>query len=167
MRTGLALAVLAFFAMPTPAADEPNFTSEDGKYEVTFLAKMKYRSGVLKEGGIASPFIEGVANENRLKVMYFDLPEAVREVEPKKLFEGGEEGEIKRVKGKLVSSKDGKWGPDKLPYRDFVLTINDQTFRYRILLVDLRIYIIIAGGPKEFGTGKEAAKFIDSFQITK
>src|SRR5438874_244490 len=166
MKTLLGSVVFLLFSGGAFAADK-DYTSEDGKYAVSFLAKARYRSGSIKESGITSPFIEAKVKDNYQKVMHFDLPEAARDVATDKLFDGGVDGEVNKTKGKLLSSKDLKWGPDKLPARDFVLEIGKHTTRYRIIRNDLRFYILIAGGPDEYGTGDEAKAFFDSFELTK
>lgn len=163
----LAAPACLFLLVATATAADKDFTSEDGKYAVTFHAKAKYKLGSIKDNGLVAPFVEAKVGENVQKVMHFDLPEVARGLESGKLFDGGVDGEIKKGDGKLLSSKDFEWGPGKLPARDFVIEVKKRTTLFRMIRNGDRFYVLIAGGVDNFHTSDAAKAFLDSFEITK
>ena len=163
----LAAPACLFLLVATATAADKEFTSEDGKYAVTFHAKAKYKLGSIKDNGLVAPFVEAKVGENVQKVMHFDLPEVARGLETAQLFDGGVNGEVKKQDGKLLSSKDFEWGPDKLPARDFVIAVKKRTTQFRMIRSGDRFYVQIVGGPDDFHTSDAAKAFLDSFEITK
>ena len=163
----LAAPACLFLLVATATAADKDFTSQDGKYAVTFHAKAKYVSGSVKDGGLVAPFVEAKVGENTQKVMHFDLPEVARGLETGKLFDGGVDGEVRKQDGKLLSSKDFEWGPDKLPARDFVIAVKKRTTLFRMIRSGDRFYVLIAGGTDDFHTSDAAKAFLESFEITK
>ena len=87
MKCGMFVAIAClFFLSATATAAEKDFTSEDGRYAVTFHAKAKYKLGSIKDNGLVAPYIEAKVGDNVQKMMYFDLPEVARELETEKLW---------------------------------------------------------------------------------
>jgi hypothetical protein len=69
--------------------------------------------------------------------------------------------------GKVVSTKDTTVGPDKIAAREAIIQQPKNFLRVRSTIVGKRLYQVIAAGPKDFVTSKDADKVFDSFEITK
>jgi hypothetical protein len=99
--------------------------------------------------------------------MYMDLPEKAKSIPAKIILDGAENGQTKLDGVKLDSSKDLEFGKNKFPCRETVVDQNGNKTKSRVILAETRLYTLVVGGPKDFATSKEAAAFIDSFEITK
>ena len=105
---------------------------------------------------------------NAFMVSYTDFPaSATKEENHGTLFEGIRNG-VKGTDGKLVGEeKEIKFGPDKLPGREFTIEKGKQRIRFRVVLSGSRVYQVAAIGTEAFVTGKDGTAFLDSFHITK
>lgn len=82
------------------------------------------------------------------------------------ILDGARDGVVRNVKGKLDSEK--KITIDKYPGRDFLVVIKGGVVRERAYLVKDRLYqVIFVSSSREFATGKDADKFLDSFKLTE
>src|SRR5262245_22674769 len=99
--------------------------------------------------------------------MYAELPAAAKNVPAKAILDGAEAGAAAKGKGKLLSTKEITLGKDKHPGRELLLEKDMNKIKTRIILAHNRIYTVIVGGKGDFATGKDADKFLDSFELTE
>jgi hypothetical protein len=84
----------------------------------------------------------------------------------KRIFDGGQGGLTNALKGKILKSDDGKFGP--YPIRDIEMEVPSLgIYKVRFVLSANRFYQVTAVGPEEFTSGKDVARFMKSFKITK
>jgi hypothetical protein len=154
---GLVLVLVA-----TAPADEPKpFESKDGKFKAAFPGG-KPKESQRDLGKTTQYGFQVEVNSRAFDVTYFDLPAAV---EAAKLYELAEKGAV--GKDKLLSSREITFGKDKLPAREVLILKNDILVRMVMVLAGERLYLLTAGGPDDFTTGKQAFAFFESFALTK
>ena len=167
MRLTLALLAAAFLAIPGRAADDEKYTSKDGKFAIQFPAGTKPKTETKKAGDLDLHGASVFDADKIYIVLYIDLPDAVKALPAKTVLDGVVQGAVKDGGGKLESSKDITYGKDKFPGREVVVDKDGNKVKSRFVLAGQRVYAVLVGGPKEFATGKDAAKYLDSFEITK
>jgi len=97
-------------------------------------------------------------------VGYNDYPEGMmKKADPEKVLDGARDGAVKNVNGKLDWEK--KITIDGHPGRDFAVTAEGLSVRDRIYLVNDRLYQVMLVGSKDFITGKDGEKFLNSFKL--
>jgi hypothetical protein len=171
MRLLISCVFVATTAMPL-MADDANWekvSSSDGKFTAEFPAKPRTMPGgnarqiqiVLEtSGGKHTYMVQSNSIENAIPI---DNQEAVKTV-----FDGGESGLTKALKGKIVSSKDTTFSDQKYPARDIDMEVAAfGIYRVRLVLTGQRLYQITVLGPKDFVDGKDVEKFMNSFKIEK
>ena len=169
MRAAFGVVLIAFAG---PVVAQPNeYASTEGKYTVKFPDAPKVTSQTAKSAvGDLKVNIATFANSdgNAFMVSYTDFPAvATKEENHGTLFEGIRNG-AKGTDGKLVGEeKELKFGPDKLPGREFTIEKGKQRIRFRVILNGGRVYQVAAIGTEAFVTGNSGTTFLDSFQITK
>jgi len=161
------LVVLGCAALTASAADAEKYKSKEGKYAIQFPSGVKLSHSTQKAGDIDMHLTIAESDGNAYVAMYMDLPEQAKDIPPKTILDGAEKGSVSQSGGKLESSKDIKFGKDKFPTREIVVNKDGNLIKTRIILAETRVYVIAVGGPKEFATSKDAAKFLDSLEITK
>src|SRR5207253_8701494 len=107
-----------------------------------------------------------VAGDRMFTVAYTDLPIEVDAGQVKRTLTDYGRG-LKGKGGKLVSEKSVPVGTDKLPGRDVLIEQPNNYLRVRAVLHGKRLYQVIAAGPKEFVTSKDADKVIESVEVVK
>jgi hypothetical protein len=165
MRTLIAgLFLFAGAGFVTAQDDEGKYTDKAGKYTVTFPAGVKVMKMNQDQAGLKM-FTAAAAdkNNNAFVVMYADFPDAVKDVEPKIIFDGAQKGAA--GDGKVTSSKDLTHGTKKYPAREIVIDKGGMKLRARIILANTRMYIAIVGGGEDFADSKEAKDFIKSLEL--
>lgn len=167
MRKLLAAVAVLVCAGLVGGADDEKYKSKDGKYTVSFPADAKVTTKTQEAGGVSMKFAQVEQKDKAYIVMYMDLPEAVKDVPVKNLLDNAEKGSVKETKGKLLDSKDIEFGKKKYPGREFVVEKDGSKIRSRIIVVGIRVYVVVVGGPKDYATGKEGDSFLDSFELTK
>jgi len=83
----------------------------------------------------------------------------------KKILDGGRDGGVKALKGKLVTDKDIKIG--KFPGRAIDVDTDLGLDRSRVYLTETQMIQVIVFGPKKFSEGDDAKKFLDSLKISE
>ncbi|MBY0513331.1 MAG: hypothetical protein K2P78_05405 [Gemmataceae bacterium] len=161
-----ALLAAAGLASAQPAGEA--FRPKDGGFAVSFPGKPKEntqsaRTAVAElkvyTATVATP------DGNVFLVSYTDFPKDTVKPETRAaLYDGVREG-LKKD-GRLVSEKDLTLGPDKLPAREVVVDKNKQVARFRVVARGDRLFQVAVVGTDEFVNGKDAAAFLDSFEIT-
>jgi hypothetical protein len=162
----LGLAALAGAALAQPGA----YSSDEGKFKVRFPGAPKVTEKTAETAvGDLTVHVATYANTdgNVYMVGYTDFPAAATRPENKgTLFDGIRDGATGKD-GKASNEKDGTFGPDKLPMREFTVEKNKQRIKFRVILRANRVYQLAAIGTREFVAGKDAAVFFDSFEIDK
>lgn len=168
MRAILATTIFAAISLTAAAADDEKYKSKDGKFTVAFPAGAKVKTETKKAGGgIDMKMTTVEAADKAYVVMYMDLPDAAKNVEPKMILDGAEKGSVSQSGGKLDSSKDIEFGKGKLPGREILVDKDGNKIKTWVIIDGVRIYVVAVGGPKEFATGKDGTAFLKSFEITK
>lgn len=166
------LAGFVFLASSGLTAAQPGAHSDaDGKYRVKFpgAPRLSTKDANTAVGDLqVAVAVYANSDGGVLMVSYTDFPEsATKPANHGTLFDGIRDG----VKGggKLVSDeKNLTYGPDKLPFREFVVEKDrKQRIRCRVILRDNRVYQLAVIGTAEFVGGKEATAFLESFELTK
>lgn len=167
VRAALAVVVAAGSCLLAAADDlELNpYTSAEGKYKVLLPGEVK--TAEKKAGGTvtktATAFVDG---EAAFAVSYTDLPLDV----PADHVRGVLVGYVKSLAGpggKVLSAKDATVGPDKLVGREVLIQQPKNFLRVRATIVGKRVYQVIAAGPKEFVTSKDANRVLGSLEIVR
>ena len=167
LRTALAAAVLAGSCL-IAAADELElnlYISADGKYKVLLPGEVKTTDK--KMGGTVTKTVSAVVDaESAFAVSYADLPLDVAADQVRGIVGGYLKG-LAGPGGKVLSSKDRSIGPDKLPGREVLIQQPKTFLRVRATIVGKRLYQVIAAGPMDFVTSKDADRVFDSFEVVK
>lgn len=168
MRTLLAAAFLLLASFTSFAADDKKYTSKEGKFAAQFPAGAEVKEDKKAAGGGIEMRLFIVDKKDKaFIVMYMDLPDAAKNVEPKKILDGAETGAVNQSGGKLKSSKDFEFGKTNLPSREVLVDKEGNLIKSWVILNGTRVYVLAVGGPKEFATEKEGTAFLKSFEITK
>ena len=149
------------------------YSSDEGKFSVRFPNAPKVTEQTAKTAvGDLTVTVAVYANSDgsTLMVSFTDFPDAATKTENHAtLFNGIRDG-IKGNNGKLVGDeKNLTFGPDKLPFREFVVDKDKpkQRIKCRVILRDNRVYQLVVIGTADFTGGKEATAFLESFELTK
>lgn len=158
--------VLATFAAGPLPAD--TFAPKDGKFAVNFPGRPKEtKSSPASPIGELKVYTATYAtNEGQIYLTsYTDFPpEATKPEMRDTLYDGILTG-LTGKDGKLVTKKEIDVGSEKLPGREFVVDKGKQQVKVWVVLRGNRLYQVAVHGPGEFVTGKDAAAFLDSFQL--
>jgi hypothetical protein len=163
MRPLLAIALFVGFA-GLVAAQGKKYESKEGAYAVAFPDKPVVKSAKADEIEVHI----AVAFKGALVYMvtHSDFAEAdVKKDTPKDLLRKGQAGLVSQFKAKVLESKDREFG--KHPALEVVMEMDKQHYRVLMVLAGNRVYQVMAIGPKEQVTGKDADAFFKSFEITK
>jgi hypothetical protein len=145
------------------------YTSADGKYKVLLPGEvntMDKKLGGTVGGTNTKTASAFVGSDAAFAVSYADLMLEV----PADQVRGVVSGYVKSLAGKggkVLSSKDCTIGPDKVAGREVLIQQPKNFLRVRATIVGKRLYQVVAAGPKDFVTSKDADKVLDSFEITK
>lgn len=166
MRTVLAVVAVVVAAGLSTAQDPKPFTSKEGKFKIAFPDGAEVKTNEQKAGGQNMYVTHAESKGNVFMVMCMDFPPEVTKLESKMLFDLVQGGVAQ--KGKIVGTpKDLTVGKGKLPAREFVVDTDGKQMKTRLVQSETRIYILVVGGTGEFASGKDAQKFLDSFDVTK
>lgn len=152
------------------SAQDKKFESRAGKYAVAFPGEPKVESKKAGEVTMNTAAIDakGVA----YMVIYSDLPaDAIKTTKADEILESGEKGLVASFKARGVKSQATTFGKDKHPARTVTAEVLVDTttlqLRVTLVLVEGRLYQVVAIGPKDGVTGQPGDKFFDSFEIKK
>lgn len=153
-----------------PKAKAKKYTDKEGGFAVTFPGKVTKQTKKVESpaGELEIKLaIHAGADNTAFIIIYNNMPEGTKDADPKQVLDGAQQGALQ--KGTLVSKKDVKFGPDKLPAREVVMdnTTNGMELRFRILMILTgdRLYQVLVGGADEFGDDPKAKEFIKSFEL--
>lgn len=165
-----ALLVALLLPAATAARADERYTPRDGGFAVRFPGEPKESTQKAKSPlGELKVFTATYATSdgNVYLVSHTDFPTgAVKPADRGVLFDGARDA-IKGKDGKLLSEKAVEVGADKLPGRAVEIESGKQRMRFRFVLRDDRLYQVAVVGTAAFAAGKDADRFLDSFELTK
>ena len=165
----LCLAATLLLAADDATTKPADFAPKDGRFTVQMPGEPKEQTSKVNTpiGPIdVHLFISAPDPKSAYMVGYSDYPEeVVKKSDSDKILDGARDGAVRNVKGTLESEK--KITMDGHPGRDYVISTEGFRGRERIYLVNARLYQVMLLGSKEFVTGKDADKFLDSFKLTE
>ncbi|MCI0700756.1 MAG: hypothetical protein L0241_06720 [Planctomycetia bacterium] len=170
----LALCALVFLTTSATAEDKPEwkaFKPKGGRCSIEAPGKLVTQPvQEFKQGDVKIKLhmfiLESDDGKTAYGLGYADFPVNPDADLADKVLRGAQDGAMKGVKGKLVTSRDLKLG--KYPGREFTLTLPDKNqYRSRIYLVEGRLYQVIVVGSKDFVASLEARTFLYSFELTE
>ncbi|QJW96130.1 hypothetical protein [Frigoriglobus tundricola] len=172
MRPILVGIILAAYTTPA-LADHERYTSDDGKFAADFPGAPKVTAKTTPSAvGNLQVHVATYANSDgsTFMVSYTDFPDpATKPDNLGTLFDGIRDG-VKGRDGKVVGEeKTIKFGPNKLPGREFTVEKDKgkQRIRYRVVVRDRRVYQVAVIGSQDFTSGNDATAFLATFELTK
>lgn len=170
MRTLLSSVAVLVAACGLAAQDDKKYESRDGKYAVAFPGAPATDTKKAGELTLSTAAVE--AKGVSYLVIYSDLPaESVKASKAEDILENGEKGLVDNFKAKVTKSQSTTFGKDKYPARNVTAEVKvDATtlqLRLRIVLVNNRVYQVLAVGSPEAVSGAAADKFFESFEVRK
>lgn len=163
----------ALLAVAVPVAAQPSaYSSDEGKFSIKFPGAPKVTEQTAKSAiGELKVTAAVYANSDGslFMVSYTDFPEAATKPANHETLLNGIRDHVKGG-GKLVGDeKNLTFGPDKLPYREFVVDKDKpkQRIKCRVIVRGERVYQLAVIGTTDFANGKEATAFLESFELTK
>lgn len=152
------------------AEDKPmKFQSKEGKFAIQFPgkpteSKQKQKTVV----GDVDVYLFAIVQKDRaFLATYADYPRGtIAKQGLQDSLDKARDGNIKGVKGKLVSEKKITL-KKKDDGREALIALPDKNgaYRVRIYLVGDRLYQVLVAGPDDFAKGKDATAFLDSFEV--
>jgi hypothetical protein len=139
------------------------YKSAEGRFVVLIPGEVKVRTD--KNGNVpTTTHISNPAPGLMFSVTYFDLPADLAPGQSRTTLKQFAEG----IKGKVVTDKEVKVGPQKLPGRETLYQRKDSHMRQLLAIDKRRMYIVIVGSAaKDEVTNKVADRFINGFEVTK
>ena len=158
-------------ALSGQAPVEP-YSPKDGNFTVRFPGKPKESTGSTKTPlGDLSVFTATYATSdgNIFMISYTDFPPEAAKADARDTLYDGVRDELKGKDGKVLADKAKDIGPKKLAGRDIDIERDKgkQRLRFRVVLHDGRLFQAAVIGTPKFVESKDAAAFLDSFEVTK
>jgi hypothetical protein len=145
------------------------FTSNEGSFTIHLPgppSESKQRVPTAAANLDVHLFVVETKDDRAYVVSYCDLPAA--EVKPgneEKRLDLAREGAVTNSRGKLRSEKEYK--VDGYPGRELEIDADKTQIRMRIIVVNQRLYQVMAMGSAKVIRGKDSALFLDSFKVSK
>ena len=158
------VAVLAGCGLAVAA--DGKYESKDGKFKVAFPKDAKVKTVDQTAGATKINMFVADGGDKAHLVMVMSLPDEVKTVPAKTLLDKVEKGPAQKG-GKLISTRDMTFGPDKLPAREVQIEKDGKNNRLWIIIAGTRLYMVSVAGKGDYATTKEATAFLESFEITK
>lgn len=149
---------------PRPNAPAAPLPSTATTADVEFPGKPKESSA----SGKSQLVLEAMGGKAAYLLMVNVMPvkiDITNKAAIKKILDGGRDGGVKGLKGKLVSEKDITMG--KYPGRTFDIQTATGLYRSRVYLTEGKMFQVVVFGPKEFSDGADAKKFLESLKINE
>lgn len=148
--------------------DAAKYVSKDGGYAVRFPAGVEVKTKTQDAPGGLKMFMAIAEQDKKTHVvMYMPLPEGTLKAIPAKaILDGAAAGALQKSGGKEVSQKDFTFGKDKHPARELVVDKDGMVVRTHVIVADPTVFVLVVGGPGEYGSSKTATEFLKSFEIT-
>lgn len=151
-----------------PKIEYKDFASAAGKYVVLFPGPVKTETTEVKAAsGSLTLTLDSVEVAGTLfLVTYIDTPDEVAKKPTGPRLEKVRDAAVGKD-GKIVTDKEVEVGVEKHPGREVVIQKPKTHLRTRIVIAGSRLYQVMIEGTKEFVLSADAAKFFDSFDVTK
>ncbi len=143
------------------------YVSKDGGYTVQFPAGAEVKTKTQDAPG-GLKMVMAIAEQDKKShvVMYMALPPgALQAVPAKTILDGAASGALQKSGGKEVSQKDFTFGKEKHPARELVVEKDGMIVRTHVIVADPKVFVLVVGGPGEYGSSKAATAFLKSFEI--
>ncbi len=149
-------------------AKSDKYVSKDGGYSIRFPAGVEVKTKTQDAPGGLKMIISMTEQDKKSHVaMFMALPPGTLKAVPAKaILDGAANGALQKSGGKEVSQKDFTFGPEKHPARELVVDKDGTVVRTHIIVADPKVFVLVVGGPDEYGTSKAATAFLKSFEIT-
>jgi len=148
------------------AVDWKDFSSTEGGFAILMPGEPAQSTETVKTAaGDMSMHIYMLELKNSAYgVIYTDMPSMFQQMPnaADKLLDGGRDGAVAQMKGKLVSEQAISIG--RHPGRELHIDSDRAVIVARIFLVDLRLYQVLAILPKGQSPTDDTTKFLDSFR---
>ena len=167
MRALITTAILVLFALGSSARDEKKYRSKEGMFAIQFPTGAKVKTDTKEEGVIKAIITSATVMGADYSVNYVYIPVPVKDIQPQKLLDESVKNAVATSKGKLLESKAISFGPDKHPGRDILIDKEGNKLRAKFIVAESRLYVFAVFGSKDFATSKEAANFLESFELIK
>ena len=170
VKIAAALALLACGLVGTAqdAATTKKYVSKDGGYTVQFPEGAKVTTKTQDAPG-GLKMVMAIAEQDKKShvVMYMALPPGTLKAVPADvILDGAAKGALAKSGGKEVSQKDFTFGKEKHPGRELVVEKDGMIVRTHVIVADPKVFVLVVGGPGEYGDSKAAKAFLKSFEIT-
>jgi hypothetical protein len=149
-------------------AKDGKYVSKDGGYSVRFPTGAEVKTKTQDAPG-GLKMVMAIAEQDKKShvVMYMALPEGTLKAVPAKtILDGAAKGALSKSGGKEVSQKDFTHGAEKHPARELVVDKDGMIVRTHVIVADPKVFVLVVGGPGEYGSSKAATSFLKSFEIT-
>lgn len=149
-------------------AKDGKFVSKDGGYTIQFPAGAEVKTKTQDApGGLLMVMATAEQDKKSHVAMYMALPPgAVKIVGANKILDGAVNGALDKSGGTEVSQKDFAFGKDKHPARELVIEKDGMIVRTHVIVADPKVFVLVVGGPGEYGNSKAAKAFLKSFELT-
>jgi hypothetical protein len=149
------------------AAEWRDFTSPDGSFTIALPGDPIEKKETTKTaaGNMDMHLFTLDLRNISYAVIYTDFPPAFLQMPnaAEKLLEGGRNGAVAQVKGRLVSDQPISIG--RHPGRELQIECSQGTILARIYIIDGRLYQMIVLTPTGKAISHDARKFLESFRV--
>jgi hypothetical protein len=149
-------------------AKDGKFVSKDGGFTIRFPAGVEVKTKTQDAPG-GLKMVMAIAEQDKKShvAMFMALPPGTLQAVPaKSILDGAANGALQKSGGKEVSQKDFAFGPGKHPARELVVDKDGMVVKTHIIVADPRVYVLVVGGPGDYGNSKAAGAFLKSFELT-
>jgi hypothetical protein len=145
------------------------YHSEEGRFSVKFPGEPKRELKTLDtpEGKIDLVMFSAGTKKEVFVAGYSDYPESmIKKSSPEALLNGGRDGAVLKVKGRLVDEKDFDFYGYKA--KEIKIEVPKKAIiRQRMIQAGNRFYQVVVVCPLEDNIDNKSAEFFDSFRIDK
>lgn len=170
MTRAAAVLALLSFSLVALAQSPADYAPKGGGFSVRFPGTPKETTSNAKSAvGELKVFTATYAasDGNTYLVSYTDFPAGtVRPDDHKAMLDGARDA-LRGKDGKVLEEKDTEVGPGKHAGRELELEKGKQRLRFRLVVRGDRLYQVAVVGSAGFASGKDAAAFLDSFDLGK
>lgn len=164
-------AVLAVAACGLTAAAQDTvdrrYVSKAGGFSVRFPPGVEVKEKTQDAPGGLKMVIAIAEKDKKSHVaMFMALPPGTLAAVPaQQILDGAAKGALAKSGGTEVSQKDFAFGKEKHPGRELVVDKDGMIVTTHIIVADPRVYVLVVGGPGEYGSSKAATGFLKSFEL--
>lgn len=167
-RLAAAAALLACGVVGTAQdATDGKYVSKDGGFSIRFPAGAEVKTKTQDAPG-GLKMVMAIAEQDKKShvAMFMALPPGTLAAVPAEtILDGAAKGALQKSGGKEVSQKDFAFGKAKHPARELVVDKDGMIVKTHIIVADPKVFVLVVGGPGEYGSSKAATAFLKSFEI--